>query len=138
MPAGGYRAPGSPAPVSGPGAYSRRTDGQPTSSLPNAKYGEGAAFEAQQQAAPMSASGPDLSGLVPMNAPSNRPDEPITAGMPGGPGPGPSVPANTPQIDPDRAARLRSYLPALVLLASQDDVDPQTKAFVRSMRAELG
>ena len=52
---GGYRRPTNPAPVSGPGALSRRTDGrQPTRSLPNAKYGENAAFEAAQGAAPMS------------------------------------------------------------------------------------
>ena len=37
---GGYRRPTNPSPVSGPGALSRRTDGQqPTQDLPNAKYG---------------------------------------------------------------------------------------------------
>ncbi len=35
---GGYRAPSSPAPVSGPGALSQRTDGGPTQ---GAKYVSG-------------------------------------------------------------------------------------------------
>jgi hypothetical protein len=37
-----------------------------------------------------------------------------------------------------QADRLRSYLPVLVILASQDDADPSTKQFVRQLRGELG
>lgn len=141
---GGYRRPANPAPVSGPGALSRRTDGGPGSSqpirdLPNAKYGENAAFRDAQQAAPMAAGGGvDLSGLVPMGAPTTRPEEPITAGLPFGPGAGSTQPAAPANLTPDQAARLRSYLPVLVLLASQDDADPATKRFVRALRGELG
>ena len=52
---GGYRRPTNPAPVSGPGALSRRTDGmQPRATLPDAKYGEQQAFQQAQGAAPMS------------------------------------------------------------------------------------
>ncbi len=138
---GGYRRPSNPAPVSGPGALSARTDGGPTQpirDLPDAKYGENAAFRAAQGAAPMSTGLPDLSSIVPMGAPSERPDEPITAGMPFGPGPGSSVPAQGPgNLTPEQADRLRSYLPVLVILASQDDADPATKKFVRQLRAEL-
>lgn len=150
---GGYRAPNNPAPVSGPGALSRRTDGrQPTRPLPNAKYGEGAAFEAAQGAAPMSgdigmpaggppaggAMGPDLSGLVPMDADSQYPDMPIEAGLSGGQGAGPSlVPGQTP-LTADQRARLRAYLPVLVVLASRDDADPNTKQLVRQLRGDLG
>lgn len=146
---GGYRKPTHPAPVSGPGALSRRTDGGPQAirDLPNAKYGENTAFRAAQQAAPMSGGmapaggapmmGPDLSGIVPMGAPSQRPSEPITAGMPFGPGPGSSTMAPG-RMTPEQADRLRSYLPVLILLASQDDADPSTKQFVRQLRGELG
>lgn len=146
---GGYRRPTHPAPVSGPGALSKRTDGrQPVRTLPNAKYGEGAAFEQAQQAAPMSgdiggvmpgaAPGPDLSGIVPLDAPSQRPDEPLTAGMSGGPGAGPAV-ANRPSpMTAEQAAKVRAYLPVLVVLASRDDADANTKQFVRQLRAELG
>lgn len=145
---GGYRRPTNPAPVSGPGALSRRTDGrQPTMDLPNSKYGENAAFRDAQQAAPMSQSappgqagsiGPDLSSVVPFGAPSGRPSEPITAGLPGGPGAGPSVPAQPAQVDPAIAARIQSYLPVLIMAASQDDADPNTRQLVRQIRADLG
>lgn len=150
MARGGYRQPSNPAPVSGPGAYSRRTDGQqPTRQLSNAKYGEQQAFAAAQQAAPMSgdlgammgggspAGGPDLSQIVPFGAPSQRPDESITAGLSGGLGAGPSF-GPAPTIQPETAAKLRSYLPVLVMLASQDDADPNTRQFVRQLRGELG
>jgi hypothetical protein len=147
---GGYRKPTHPAAASGPGRLSRRTDGnQPTRPLPDAKYGEGKAFTEAQQAAPMSASpsgsqvaappaAPDLSRLIPMDAASQRPDEPITAGMPFGPGPGSSLPQGPSGLSPEQAERLRSYLPVLVILASQDDADPSTKQFVRQLRGELG
>jgi hypothetical protein len=150
---GGYRKPTNPAPASGPGRLARRTDGgpgQPIRDLPNAKYGENAAFRTAQQAAPMSPNGagsgaapaapslgPDLSGIVGLGEPSQRPDEPITAGMPFGAGPGPTTAPDT-NMTPEVAARLRSYLPVLILLASQDDVDPHTKQFVRQLRGELG
>lgn len=146
---GGYRRPTNPAPVSGPGALSRRTDGrQPTVDLPNAKYGENAAYREAQAAAPMSgdigsggmAAGgfaPDLSSIIPLDAPSQRPDEPITAGLSGGPGAGPSFIQTSP-LSPEQAARLKSYLPVLINIASQPDADPNTKQFVRELRAQLG
>lgn len=114
-PQGGYQAPANPAPVSGPGALSQRTDGGPKQgvvSLPDAKYGENRDFVAQQQGAPLSkspeqstapvASGgsqppPDAAAagnpaldIVHMAAPTGRPGEPVTAGAALGPGPGPA------------------------------------------------
>ena len=109
---GGYQRPNNPAPVSGPGRLSRRTDGGPSQNiaeLPNAGYGEASEFAALQGAAPMSASpslrgGPPAAGLAamfgggdpaaqaptPLTAGTERPDEPVTAGAPIGPGPGPA------------------------------------------------
>jgi hypothetical protein len=136
---GGYRQPANPAPVSGPGKLARRTDGGPTQpqvQLPDAKYGEQSAFQDAQAAAPM-AGGPDLSQLVPMSAPTQRPDEPVQSGMAGGPGAGPAVPPPS-QIDPQDAERLRSYLPVLIVLASSPDASPATKQYVRQLRGELG
>jgi len=145
---GGYRRPANPAPVSGPGALSKRTDGrQPVSDLPDAKYGENAAFREAQQGAPMSQTPgqaspglmPNLSGIVPMNAPTQRPDEPLTAGLSGGPGAGPSAPAmQAPQLSAAQRERLQSYLPVLTVLASMPDADPATKQYVRGLRADLG
>ena len=150
---GGYRAPSNPAPVSGPGSLSRRTDGrQPVQDLPNAKYGENAAFRAAQGGAPMSGdigSGgsaasaatpglPDLSNIVPMDAPSQFPGQPVTAGLSGGPGAGPAVPGGPSPLTEEQKERLKRYLPVLVVLASRDDVDVNTRRFVRQLRAELG
>lgn len=107
---GGYQRPNNPAPVSGPGRLSRRTDGGPAQNvadLPNAGYGENAEFTEVQGAAPMSASPPPpapggagLSAMLgaapgaepptPFTAPTERPEEPLTAGAPIGPGPGPA------------------------------------------------
>lgn len=100
---GGMRRPSSPAPVSGPGALSQRTDGGPAkpayvSGLP---YGEGQDFYDLQTSAPLGAEAAkprSRSGTgspqgsapapTPLFAPTARPDEPVTAGAPVGPGPG--------------------------------------------------
>lgn len=93
---GGYRKPSNPAPVSGPGAMSKRTDGgpvdgQPVQSVGGFEYGGRQEFEELQGAAPMAAAAP-LPKATPIFAPTERPDEPITSGVPVGPGPGPAAP----------------------------------------------
>lgn len=125
---GGYREPTNPAPVSGPGALSQRTDGALHGPVPGTVGPDG------QAAAPV---GPDLSQLTPFGAPSERPDESIMAGMSGGPGAGPSV-APAPVMDAKTAERLQSYLPVFIMLASSPDADPATKQYVRQLRGELG
>lgn len=106
MPSGGYRKPSDPAPVSNPGS-GRRTDGGPAQApryMAGGQYGEGQALMGLQQAAPMAAvSKPKISGaqasqatrqlppLTPLTAPTERPNEPLTAGMPFGAGPGPEA-----------------------------------------------
>lgn len=72
-----------------------------------------------------------------MDAPSQRPDEPVTAGAPFGPGAGPSFGQQAP-MSPQTAERMRAYLPVLILLASSDEADPATKQYVRQLRGELG
>lgn len=126
---GGYREPTNAAPVSGPGAMSQRTDGP----LRGPVAGGAAPGGAPAQAPP----GIDPSGLTPFDAPSERPDEPISAGAPFGAGPGPST-AGPGGLAPETANRLRSYLPVFILLASSPDADPQTKQYVRQLRGELG
>lgn len=110
------------AAISGPGAFSQRTDapGQPIRDLPNPDYGEQTAFRDQQKAAPLAAADggpapseaqamsapasspepmPSSQPLPPLFGPSQRPDEPITAGAPMGPGPnqiGPGPNGRTP------------------------------------------
>jgi hypothetical protein len=105
---GGYQKPRNPAPVSGPGALSRRTDGGPAQALrdlPDAKYGENAEFRSVESGAPMAqAPSPHASGGAPTSPPEApfshpmgeppaplsggtiNPDEPVTTGIPLGPG----------------------------------------------------
>ena len=88
--------------ASGPGKFSKRTDGM---RLPSAGYGEGVETAAIQGGAPMAKTPSvnptslseqgmapsQLARVTPLYAPSQRADEPITAGIPLGPGPGPEV-----------------------------------------------
>ena len=130
---GGMRTPRNPAPVSAPGALSRRTDGGPQQTNPpmsGMAYGENRDFEEMQSAAPMSAS-PSAArprtakpkaapqrGMeaTPLFAPTQRPDEPITAGAPFGPGDGPSM--MMPQQRPTRS------ISSSLMKAAQFDNDP--------------
>lgn len=110
---GGYRRPSNPAPVSGPGALSQRTDGQGARYMAGGQYGEGQEMMDLQTSAPMSKapaqprmrqprSGRQVAEegmqVTPLFAPTERPDEPITAGAPFGPGPGPA------QVGPSSAS----------------------------------
>jgi len=81
--------------ASGPGKFSKRTD------LPSAYYGEGVETAAIKSGAPL-ASTPDVrpsqapavpaqEPITPLFAPTQRPDEPITAGVAVGAGPGPEA-----------------------------------------------
>jgi hypothetical protein len=93
---GGYQQPSNPAPVSGPGALSQRTDGgavdgmtQPAQSYTGFPYGQNALLEQQQSAAPMAGSlSASFADLVTLDTPTQRPDEPLTAGVNIGEGPG--------------------------------------------------
>jgi hypothetical protein len=93
-------APKKPAPVSGPGAMSKRTDGGPGSSSQPVRvptggdYGSRKELETQQQAAPLAAGGaPAGGGGAPISPPSpngvfgptERPNIPLNQGLaPGG------------------------------------------------------
>lgn len=102
---GGYRAPANPAPVSGPGALSARTDGVPNGQVSGLAYGENGALNAQAASAPM-AQAPAGPQITPLDAPSQFSDEPVTAGSPLGPGPGPEVLSGRPTKITDLLARL--------------------------------
>ena len=96
MARGGYRKPANPAAVSGPGALSRRTDGaQPVMNMPGGKYGEGKELRELQGSAPMQqkadsarvASQAKPNKVTPLFSPTERPEEPVTAGLAFGDGP---------------------------------------------------
>lgn len=115
---GGYRKPENPAPMSGPGALSQRTDGNPAqgakyiSGLP---YGQGRSTYDQQTAAPMAAAAPMPSAApmempTPLMAPTSRPDEPITSGINMGDGPGSEVMADRPSNNKTLVDTLRELI----------------------------
>jgi hypothetical protein len=85
--------------VSGPGKFSKRTDGLEFKSdtygagVENAAIKSGAPLARTEDVRGMSRSemGMAPSQMTPLYAPSERPDEPVTAGIALGPGPGPEV-----------------------------------------------
>jgi hypothetical protein len=89
--------------VSGAGSMSKRTDlnvsKQPTRYISGMPYGEGQATYEQQRAAPMAANplAQVFSEITPLTASTQRPDEPITAGMDFGAGPGSEMLPTPPQ-----------------------------------------
>ena len=101
MAKGGYRKPNNPAPVSGPGSLSRRTDGGPGKNarqgvmeMPSSQYGERKQLTEMQGAAPMAGNSTPvrkLPPLTPLTAPTERPEEAPEMGMPFGEGPGPEM-----------------------------------------------
>ena len=119
---GGYRRPAKPAPVSGPGALSKRTDGGPSTQgaryMRGGSYGEGQEMMGLQQGAPMAAQPKPGSPaprniapvpITPLMAPTERPDEPLTTGNPLGAGPGMDI-LSTPQ--PKRLSEVFSQIAA--------------------------
>lgn len=74
--------------------------------------------------------------VTPLGAPSENPDEPVTAGLPMGAGPGPegmqTMQAGPPP-DPDIQALL-PYLPTLERLASMPTASVATRNLIRRLR----
>lgn len=138
---GGYRRPNNPAPVSGPGALSARTDGgpgQPVRNLADAAYGENKTFTDIQAGAEMAGGGstPPPPG-TPLTAPTQRPGEPITAGAAVGAGIGPEA-AGILDDEAATLAQLRPLLRSLETIANLPSSTPQFRTFVRKLRAQSG
>lgn len=142
---GGYREPAKPAPASGPGRLSKRTDGGPTQKLramTGGSYGEGQAMDELQRAAPMGGTAPasaagggsmgvDPSSLTPLTAPTSAPEVGLLDNLDQFTPPSPSA------IDDQTRAKMQAYLPTLLWLASQPGASEQTRQFVRQLRADL-
>lgn len=143
---GGARTPANPAMVSGPGAMSARTDGGVMN--PNSpSYGEGAALESISSSAPLagasgasgSASGgggaDPMAGMVGLDAPTQAPGEPVTAGAALGAGPGPDVLGLPMDPAAEKRADARSLDPALMnALLAEATSERATPSFKRRVR----
>lgn len=151
MAQGGYRQPSNPAPVSGPGALSRRTDGGPGDKQPvrvptGGSYGDATQLMNLQQQAPLGASpggeGMDLAALLgggsstPFGAGTEQPDTPVTDGAAVGPGAGTEALGMTPQRDQDME-RLIQYLPVFEHMANQPNSSRSARNLVRTLKGML-
>jgi hypothetical protein len=158
---GGYRKPNVPAAVSGPGKFSKRTDGQPGVTAEQAKryigggqYGTNKAFnEEVVAAAPLNAAPsvaaetqkakmemPTAAAIPDLFAETQRPEEPATAGMDFGAGPGSEVmqyeKEQAMQNDADRQ-RAADILRLLESVSDRTDVSNSTRQLVRRLRGVL-
>lgn len=143
---GGYQPPANPAPASGPGSLARRTDGgpgQPIRVPTGGSYGSATELAALQQAAPLAATpggdappaGGGMPPITPMGAPTQRPDEPVTAGAPLGPGPGMDALGLTSGITQDDA-KLMMYLPVLEAVANRPGATHAMRNLVRDLKGK--
>ena len=146
---GGYRAPAKPAAVSGPGKYAQRTDGKPGAqavrAMTGGAYGEATEMDQLQSSAPMSdTSGlpapsglPQAlagSGVVPMDHPTERPDEPATSGIDIGAGPGADAMGQHMATLPEDLQKLKGYLPLLALHLDNEQTPDSVRAMYRMLR----
>lgn len=148
MASGGYRAPNNPAPVSGPGALSRRTDGQPIRVPTGGAYGDAQNLENLQKSAPLAASPGGSTpvpptgeaagaNLTPFGAPTEQPGTPVTAGASQGPGPGLEA-LGLPHQPSEDMKKLLGYLPVLEFMANQPGASAAARNLVRSIKGMQG
>ena len=127
------------AQVAGPGKFARRVDGtafdknatrQPIREMSSQAYGEGVQMQALQASAPMSAtpSMPSAMRPTPLSAPTERPNEPVTAGAPFGAGAGPEI-LPIPPVMEDQVAQTILSLAAIY-------PDPDLARLVDRLRTE--
>ena len=95
MPRGGYRQPANPAPTSGPGALSQRTDGgaidgmsQPQQQYTGFDYGQNKSLNDQQGGASLFGGMEQPSMDLSLTAPTTMPEESLSYGANWGDGPG--------------------------------------------------
>lgn len=147
---GGYRQPGQAAPVSGPGALSKRTDGpqgggsQPVRVPTGGAYGSGEELRNLQQAAPLSESqGGDVpapasaditAGLIGFDQPSQQPGTPVTHGADMGAG-ADLASLNLPTQQGDDMKALLKYLPVFEHMANSPTSSKAARNLVRALKS---
>ena len=132
---GGYRAPAKPAAVSGPGKYSQRTDGKPGAqavrAMTGGPYGKDTSGLPAPSGLPQALAG---SGVVPMDHPTERPDEPATSGIDIGAGPGADAMGQHMATLPEDLQKLKGYLPLLALHLDNEQTPDSVRALYRMLR----
>jgi hypothetical protein len=128
--------------VSGPGKFAKRTDLQ----VQSTGYGDKVAYNANKSGAPLAtAQKSPLLSQAPQVQPTQgvglydktqRPNEPITAGVNMGAGPG-SEALMMNQISNDDKDIVAKYLPSLTSMASAQDTPQSFRAFVSFLQGSL-
>lgn len=125
----------------GPGKFTKRTDRQGVKKIPDAAYGEQKDFQALQSGAPM-AKAPQMPNpmakVIPLSAPTQRPSEPVTAGVDAGPGPGREILGLKTPIDTQLQdlSKLSKYMPLMMQFADSPESSGTMKAFVKYLRSQ--
>ena len=133
------------AEVAGPGQFSKRTDkavGEANRNLPNAEYGEQAAYQEQRQGAPM-AETPDFASMfgnpaervVPFDADTAMPETPVTDGADAGPGRGSEILSGSANQEQSNTT-MKAWLPALEFMANQPASSDAARNLVRMLKAQ--
>lgn len=115
--------------------------------LPDAEYGENATYKDLQKGAALAQSSPaaaaegatgnpHAANVIPMDAPTQNPDIPVTDGAVAGPGAGVEALGLANQKSED-LMRLVPYLPVLEFMSNQDGASWAMRNLVRKVKANL-
>jgi hypothetical protein len=107
--------------------------------MPGGSYGEASELRELQQGALMAGERSTMAPVTPITAPTERPEEPETAGMPFGEGPGPEalgLPNRADKFNED--SMVAKYIPMLEKMASEEDAPESFRLFVQQVRGRLG
>jgi hypothetical protein len=124
---------------------------QPAKAMTGGQYGENKDMMELQTSAPMNASptmatpsmarpysAPAGQQIVPLDAPTQRPNEPVTTGIDAGPGAGSEVMyANDQTLATEDRQRMLTALPTLSLLAESPSASNAFRNYVRYLRSVL-
>ena len=121
--------------VSGPGKYAVRTD---KLELGSTSYGEGVETQAIKSGAPLAKTADTRPAVTSLYAPTERPDEPVTAGIDQGAGAGSNaLMINQPDDYTNFNTNIQSYGPVLSYIASLQNTSPETRRAIRQLRDSL-
>lgn len=121
--------------VSGPGKYAVRTD---KLELGSTSYGEGVETQAIKSGAPLAKTTDTRPSVTPLYAPTERPGEPVTAGIDQGAGPGSdALMVNRPDDYTNFNANIESYFPVLSYVSGLENTSPETRRAIRQLRDSL-
>jgi hypothetical protein len=92
----------------------------------------------QEAAAPMAKAQNPMGSVIPLGAPTQRPNEPVTAGVDAGPGPGSDVLGMKSPIDVQLQdlSTLAKYMPLMAQYADSPQSSGTMKAFVNYLRSQ--